>query len=230
MYTFIWYKIKIIQHGSAKKLFMPIVGIGLLVLYNILHLQQTTIYTFYPLVFITFSTYGLFSIGDLLRTHLFVAINDSIRKLWIANIIFVIISSGLFVIIMLLVYFAAGNIFNLLYVNINIKELLYIIILSIPIEFFMIGMSTIHFYDYGKFTTIISSIFALFNLAIIALPIGIEFYHIEYKKYILPLSLICLFVSVGLFCLMGHPKIDDLIFNTQKEVGTYDKKMLSLDD
>lgn len=184
----------------------------------------------FPLIFILMNTYGLFTIGDLLRVNLFVAINGSIRKMWLANILFTTVVSGIFAFIVLFFYYMTGQFIDLLYVEINFIEVIYSVILSFPIALFFIGMSTIHFYDYGKFSLVISSIFALFNLAILALPIFVQRFQIDYLKYVLPISLLCLLAFIGIFYLMGHPKIDELIYNTQKEVGVYDKKMLSLDE
>lgn len=223
MRILIWKKMVELKREPMKLivlLLLPMLG-SLLYLY-MFRFSFGQVFALLPLITTCFSTLVLFNIEEISYMTFYVALGIKVRKVWMSNLLFLVFLNYIYTDTYLIL------LKSLLRESITIKNILDNILL-IPVAFFLLGMSTIHYLSYSKSSMIVASVFAVFNMMAPAVIFVYMF------PAVLPVDGIVLSFSVsligicGMMCYMRSSRNEALCENTKDIVNGYHEKFFAED-
>lgn len=222
MSILLWKRWCEIKKTPVKLIFAGLLPLILIVLYSYIfkidyRIQILTI----PTVASTFSTYIFYTIDDISYAMFYSALGIDMKKLWYTNFITISIFEFAMSAITFIVW---GNI-----VELQVERQTYVTaFLMIFVAMTFIALSTIHFFDNGKRTMIVASIFAVINFLLVFVPIILVVIN-NYEKICLILSLVSVIILGGCLVFMNNMRTETLVVNTQGYINGYDRKFFDED-
>lgn len=174
-----------------------------------------------PTIASTFSTYIFYTVDDLSYAMWYSALGLKIKKTWYTNFLSLSIIEFVVSLITLSIW---GNMFD-----IKVEGETYITaLLTIFIAMMLIALSTIHFYDNGKITIIIASVFAIINLLMVFVPLFLVWIN-DLERVCRNFSLVSFIILGACIIVMNKMNTESLVINTQGYISGYDKKFFNED-
>lgn len=226
MSAFLWYKFKVLKNNMAKLVLALALIFILAGIQNLIDVEQKIFVSFLGLSYTLLLTYVLFTVDDLPRVSYFVASRKKISDLWKCNILY-------HVCLGYTVSFAFSIVYGLIFEmdKADLISGIFNSLLTVPFAAVFIGLSTVHFRNYTKKEIYLASIWAIINLLSPLLPIGVNYWSINLTpKFFLLISVGGTIGSIFLCALMEKQNTELLILNLKKEIGSYDRAILHLDE
>lgn len=174
-----------------------------------------------PTIASTFSTYIFYTVDDLSYAMWYSALGLKIKKIWYTN--FLSLSIIEFVVSLITI-----SIWSSMF-DIKVEGETYITaLLTIFIAMMLIALSTIHFYDNGKITIIIASVFAIINLLMVFVPLFLVWIN-DLERVCRNFSFVSFFILGACIIVMNNMNTESLVINTQGYISGYDKKFFNED-
>lgn len=226
MKTFLWYKMKILVSAKQKVARIVVIPIVYVMLNCLLKVDYDTMMSFVGLGVPLLYTYALFSVGDLFRVNCYIAAGKKSKSMWTANLVFVT-SIGM---IMSLI----SQVICLFVFSKTLKESVLFFVFTVccaPLVAFFVGLSTVHFRNYSKKEVVFASVAAVLNALIFFLPLlsHLVLFHIGIKVALI-LAIFGLLGTIILSFYMNTTDNETLVRNAMKEISSYDRAMLGLDE
>lgn len=228
MKTFLWYKKKILLSVKRKIAGIIIIPLIYFFLYWWLKVDSNIVIFFSGISISLIYTYTLFTMGDLTRVNCFIAAGEKPKNIWLANLFFVTFIG----LIMCLIFQVAAGIFFFKDLK-KCAEFCVITLCEVPFVTFLVGLSTLHFRKYSRTESLIASVFALLNAAAFFLPMLGLITSLKLKldlRLSVILGIIGLIGTIFLMIYMNFSDNEALVMNATKEISSYDKSMLGLDE
>ena len=223
MRVLIWKKLVELKRAPMKIIvvfLLPVLG-SLLYLYKF-RFSFGQVFSLFPLIITCFSTLVLFNIEELSYMTFYVALGINVRKVWMSNLLFLLLFNYIYTDVYLIL------LKSLLRESITFKNILDNILL-IPVAFFMLGMSTIHYLSYSKGSIIVASVFSIFNIFAPAVIFVYKFPVILFADGIVLSFAVSLIGICGMLWYMRNSRNEVLCENTKDIVNGYHEKFFTED-
>lgn len=226
MKMFFWYKRKILFSSKKKIAGLIIMPVIYLVLYSLLRVDSNISMFFLGISIPLLNTYVLFTVGDLMRVNCYIAAGERPKNIWLANMFFVTLTG----LIMSLIFQGAA----VLAFGKTLKDCVefYVITLcEVPLVAFFVGLSTLHFRNYSRNEVIFASIFAVLNALFFFLPmLGLIMNLTLDRRMAFIIGTVGLIGTIVLNIYMNLSDNETLVMNASREISSYDKVLLGLDE